>query len=228
MLFCWVSRVSILIFLWYSWNFYQEENSAMAYTRKCSVYLKCLYEHTKANNYCHKPREQLLMAWVVSFALLCAVPWLLCPCPSCVLLLTSLCTSWIPVQVKSLFFHLPITCWALLLWTWECFGVYHPKFITHLLLDPLLVILVGPFQLRIFSQYSEYCHKPGTEGLIFNYTLLGLDSGRNNDKELSKLFKTSYKSVWTYSGPACFIEANAVTMANLGLIVSKKGRVLFL
>lgn len=39
----------------------------------------------------------------VSFGLLCAVPWLICPCPSCVLLLTPLCTFWTPVQVKFLF-----------------------------------------------------------------------------------------------------------------------------
>lgn len=71
-LFCWVSRVSILIFLWHSWNFYQEENSAMAYSRKCSVYLKCLYEHTKANNYCHKVREQLLVVWCLIWPSLCS------------------------------------------------------------------------------------------------------------------------------------------------------------
>lgn len=118
----------------------------MAYTRKCSVYLKCLYEHTKANNYCHKPREQLLMAWL-----------------SHLHFFVQLLGSFVPA--------LPVFCSSPLSAPPEFQGRLNPlfpfphyllgsaalgmgmlggRFITPLLLDPLWVILVGPFQLRLF------------------------------------------------------------------------------
>lgn len=193
----------------------------MAYTRKCSVYLKCLYEHTKTNNCCHKPREQLLMAMLSHFNFFVQLLGSFFPA------LPVFCSSPPPAPSEfqcrlnpfplNPFFLFPITCWALLLLVWQCWVEG---------LSPIccwIHIWWSLFQLRIFCQYPEYCHKHGTEGQIFNYTLLGLDSGRNNDKELSKLFKASHRSVWTYFGPACFIVANAVTMANLGLIMPKKG-----
>lgn len=196
-----------LVFL----KFYQEENSAMAYTRKCSVYLKCLYEHTKANNYCYKLRQQLLVACLSHFVQFLG---------SLVPALPVLCSS--PLSVPSEFqcrlnpfFHVPITCWVLLLLlfhSWECrVEGLSPSAAGATFDDPC-----GPFPAPNILKYSEHCHKPGTEGLIFNSIILGLDSGRNNDKELSKLFKASYRSVWIYFGLDCFIVVNAPTMANLG------------
>lgn len=125
-----------LVFL----KFYQEENSVMAYTRKCSVYLKCLYEHTKANNYCYKPRQQLLVACLSHFVQFLG---------SFVPALPVFCSFWIPVQVKSLF-PCPHYLLGSAAFAFPFMGTLGWSFVTHLLLEPCLMIPVGPSQLRIF------------------------------------------------------------------------------